>query len=343
MKNLVISLFLCIVICFANGCKSFKSNSQPKSPIIVGYILSFNWSNPGDVTYLGAPDVINLFHLWPTDEGKWQVTPNMVERINKIRDFLRPEQEVFVVVGGGGFPSTPTHLMGNDPVLREAYADSLVRFAHENNFDGIDMDWETNWGASPVQRVPHDGYLDLMTRIRTKMNALPSNTRLKKLSSALDGNQKESRELAASVDHLVDIFNVMVYDAYGTEEEGYPHAPMRMFTAALEGFAEAGIPKNKIMGGVPFYGSDRSIRPARGGNYRRLYNEALEAGTPLTPDMDKYNGVAFNGVNTIKEKTEFVLKNGYGGLQIWELTHDIPYNNEMSLLRTMRKTIDDAK
>ena len=339
MRNLMFCLLLCLATCFTNG----YVNAQPQSPIIVGYILNFNMSDPGDVTYLRAPDIINLFHLYPTETGEWQVTPNIVEKHNRLREILRPEQEIFVVVGGGGFPSTPTHLMGNDPVLREAYADALVKFAHEQNFDGIDMDWETNWGASPVQRVPHDGYVDLMTRIRNKMNALPANTHLKKLSCALDGNQPESRELAAAVAHLVDIFNVMVYDAYGTQEEGYPHAPMRMFTAALENFAAAGVPKNKIMGGVPFYGSDRSVRPARGGNYRRLYNDALEAGTPLTPSMDSFNGVAFNGVDKIREKTEYIIKNGFGGLQIWELTHDIPYDNEMSLLRTMRKTIDEAK
>jgi len=339
MKKLTCGLFFCFVMCFTNG----FVNAQSQSPIIVGYILNFNLSNLGDVDYLRAPDIINLFHLYPTDEGAWQVTPNLVEKYNKIRELVRPEQEIFVVVGGGGFPSTPTHLMGNDPILREAYAEGLVKFAHENNFDGIDMDWETNWGATPVQRVPHDGYVDLMTRIKNKMNALPANTRLKKLSCALDGNQSESRELAAAVNHLVDIFNVMVYDAYGTQEEGYPHAPMRMFIAALENFAAAGVPKNKIMGGVPFYGSDRSVRPARGGNYRRLYSDALEAGTPLTPSMDSFNGVAFNGVDKIREKTEFIIKNGFGGLQIWELSHDIPYSNEMSLLRTMRVTIDGAK
>jgi GH18 family chitinase len=58
--------------------------------------------------------------------------------------------------------------------------------------------------------------------------------------------------------------------------------------------------------------------------------------------MNSFNGVAFNGVDQIREKTEFVIENGYGGMQIWELSHDIPYSNEMSLLRTMRKAIDEA-
>jgi len=341
MKNVTVSLLLLFVICFTNGCKHEKTGSV----IISGYLYEsrINMSEANDLSYVSIPDRINFFHVYPDSTGQWEADPNIVDRLNIVRKVMRPEQEIFIVTGGGGIPSEHMYKMASDSVKRESYAEALVNFAHQHNFDGVDVDWETYWGTTPYLHVPKDAYVDLMTLIRNKINALPSTTSVKKLSCALDGNQENSKELAAAVASLVDQINVMVYDAYGTQEEGYPHAPMYMFVAALQNFSNAGVPKHKLVGGVPFYGSNRSETPPKGGNYRTLYNAALEAGTPLTSSMNTFNGVAFNGADLIREKTEFVIKNGYGGIQIWELSHDIPYSNELSLLRTIRKTIDEAK
>lgn len=340
MKSLIISLLFCLVTCFASG--TVDKESEPV--IITGYLYEsqINMQEPGDLSYLREMDRINYFHVYPDTFGVWEVNPGFLNRLKMVKEVMRPEQEIFIVAGGGGAPSAYMYTMATDPAKRETYAETLVNFAHRYDFDGIDIDWETYWRVVPYLHVPKDAYVELMTLIRNKIDDLPATSRVKKLSCALDGTQEHNRELAAAVAHLTDQINVMVYDAYGTEEEGYPHAPMRMFTDALEGFSNGGIPKHKLLGGVPFYGSNISVTPRKGGNYKKLYNEALEAGTPLTPSMNSFNGIAFNGADLIRKKTEFVIKNGYGGMQIWEVTYDIPYTNELSLLRTMRKTIDKA-
>ena len=54
------------------------------------------------------------------------------------------------------------------------------------------------------------------------------------------------------------------------------------------------------------------------------------------PDVDEVNNIYFNGIDTIKQKTTYVVENGYGGIMIWEVGQDT--TDETSLL----KAIGDA-
>ena len=137
----------------------------------------------------------------------------------------------------------------------------------------------------------------------------------------------------------VDHINVMIYDTYGTEEEGYPHAPMRVLKESLAGYAAAGVPNSKIIVGVPFYGGDKSVSPVITQPYNTL---CAMAGGAITASSNSYGGYAFNGVDLMKEKTQYVLDNGYAGLTIWELSQDVAYDSPLSLLRAI-KSVADAK
>ena len=42
----------------------------------------------------------------------------------------------------------------------------------------------------------------------------------------------------------------------------------------------------------------------------------------------------------MKEKTQYVLDNGYAGLTIWELSQDVAYDSSLSLLRAIKSVAD---
>lgn len=317
-----------------------ETDPVPASAIITGYMPEYriNVTTPGDLSYLSIPDRIYFFGIYPTASGEWQLFSGINAKLNIVKSFMREGQELFVVAGGGGGATPNMHVMGNDPAKREAYAENLVNYAHQNNFDGIDMDWETDWSKSPAQRVNKDAFVDLITRIRNKMNDLPASTRVKKLTTAL-ATQSDSRELGLAVVSIIDQINVMVYDVYGTQAEGYSHAPMSMFKTGLENYVNAGIPKNKILGGVPFYGGNRTVSPTQQKPYRDIYKEAYPA---INASMNSWNNFSFNGVDLIREKTRFVVNNNYAGMMIWDLNQDIAYDNELSLLRAMRQVVDES-
>lgn len=313
--------------------------SESNPAIITGYIPEYriNIATPGDLSYLGIPDRVYFFGIYPTSSGEWQLFSSISPKVNIVRAVMRDEQELFVVAGGGASATPNMHVMGNDASKREAYAEALVNYAHQNNFDGIDIDWETDWSKSPAQKVNKVAYVDLMTRIRNKMSALPESTRVKKLTTAL-ATQNDSRELGLAVVNIVDQINVMVYDVYGTQAEGYPHAPISMFKTGLENYVNAGIPKQKILGGVPFYGGNKTVSPTQHKAYRDIYNEAYPS---LTESMNVWNNFAFNGADLIREKIRYVISNGYAGMMIWELYQDTPYENELSLLRAMKQAVNE--
>ena len=307
--------------------------------IITGYLPEYriNISAPGDLTYLSVPDRIYFFNILPDAQGDWYLEPSILSKINIVKGAMTSGQEIFIVVGGGA-SAINMHIMGASATKREEFAEAIVNFAHANNFNGIDLDWEPDWSQSPATKVPLDQFVDLMTRIRNKMNALPETTTLKKLTTAI-GTQQDSRELALAVVNIIDQINVMLYDIYGTSSEGFPHVPMYMFKELLENFVTDGIPKDKLLGGVPFYGGNRTVSPTQNKTYQELYNNASAAGTPLTASVNSFDNFAFNGVNLIKEKTRYVIDNDFAGMMIWELGQDIPYDNYLSLLRAMKETI----
>ena len=168
------------------------------------------------------------------------------------------------------------------------------------------------------------------------MAELPVGTKVRQLTAALSSSTR-GQSMGGRIADYVDHINVMIYDTYGTEEEGYPHAPMRVLKESLAGYAAAGVPNSKIIVGVPFYGGDKSVSPVITQPYNTL---CAMAGGAITASSNSYGGYAFNGVDLMKEKTQYVLDNGYAGLTIWELSQDVAYDSSLSLLRAIKSVAD---
>lgn len=270
-------------------------------------------------------------------QGVWYVNPERERQQNTVRAAMTSSQEAFLVVGGGATAGN-MYRMGTDPAKRAAFARAVVEYAHARGFDGIDVDWETDWSSEPFLHVPED---DMVDPVAADPGADGRTSRRHEgpaadgaLSSSTRGQSMGGR-IAGYVDHI----NVMIYDTYGTEEEGYPHAPMRVLKESLAGYAAAGVPNSKIIVGVPFYGGDKSVSPVITQPYNTL---CAMAGGAITASSNSYGGYAFNGVDLMKEKTQYVLDNGYAGLTIWELSQDVAYDSPLSLLRAI-KSVADAK
>jgi chitinase len=115
-------------------------------------------------------------------------------------------------------------------------------------------------------------------------------------------------------------------------------------------FEEAGVPREKIVIGVPFYGRGftgvpdvndglyQSFTGTMNKDYRTIEAEFLtkfqrfrdpEAGGPWLYDAESGTMLSYDDPESLARKTDFVREHGLGGVMVWELSGD---DDESSLL-----------
>jgi GH18 family chitinase len=221
--------------------------------------------------------------------------------------------EVLIAIGGWGYDEQ-FETLAADPKSRTAFVQEAVRFAYEYDLDGIDIDWEY-----PDPGESSHNYLRLMQALRS---ALPEG---KLLTSAVVSKGSLAEGIPEEAFEVVDFLNIMVYDGSQTD-----HSPYSLAEEALNYWQERGLPLNKTVLGVPFYGRPDGIA------YRKL----VEADpTAADRDVSEYEGkkVYYNGMETMRRKTELALKRA-SGIMIWELAHDT--TDSTSLLGVISRAAD---
>lgn len=119
----------------------------------------------------------------------------------------------------------------------------------------------------------------------------------------------------------IDFLNIMSYDAGGSVHSSYALA-VSSFDYWVK---DRACPPEKAILGVPFYGR------APYTDYKVILQQ-----DPLAAGKDQVGAIAYNGIATMKKKTELGLQRG-GGIMIWEITQDV--TGPSSLLATIHNTI----
>jgi len=124
----------------------------------------------------------------------------------------------------------------------------------------------------------------------------------------------------ANAAECLDFVNLMTYDmGHGP---GYPyHSTLEESITALNLWTHAGIPKNKLLMGIPFYGRDGHITPFEYWWIVNRYDPSPDQNEVDEP-LAAGGVVWWNGIDLVKEKTEYVLDNHFGGVMVYELGND---------------------
>ena len=234
--------------------------------------------------------------------------------------------KVLVSIGGGGASGNKAMLARYGALLadgrRAAFVASLVDYVGKHDFDGLDVDLE-----GPSIGKDYGAFVsDLAAALRP---------RGKLLTAALSKGYGGGRVPDAALRHF-DFVNIMAYDATGPWSPGSPgqHSSMEFAKDAVRYWLGRGLPKDKAVLGVPFYGYGfgRAFR-------KRDYPYALIVSIfPGAENADQAGDtVYYNGLPTIRAKAQYVVDDGLGGVMIWSLDYDV--KGSKSLLGAIHQTL----
>ncbi len=233
-----------------------------------------------------------------------------------------PHLKILISVGGwtwsGGFSD-----MCLTDSSRAVFIKSAVSFVEENNLDGIDIDWEYPGlpGNGNVNR-PEDkeNFTSLLKEMRSALDRLGLKHDKHYLLTAATGaseNYLAHTEMGEDQKYF-DFINLMTYDFCepGSDSLAGHNAPL--FTnprdpnhsscdAMIQAFVDAGVPPNKILLGVPFYGHVWQVDST-------VHHGLYEPG-----------GIPKMRVRGSYENIELNLLNKEGFVRYWDSTSCAPY------------------
>ena len=309
---------LALTTAAAGALVALPSESRSEAAVLpnnfksVGYMPS--WSGSVNAIQYGKLTHINYAFVLPNANGSLRAVENPAKLSSLVSLGHSNNVKVSIAVGGwnDGNDSAFEALAGSASG-RTNFVNSLVSFVNQYNLDGVDIDWEY-----PDPGASGNNYTLLMQQLSSAMHS-----RGKLLTAAVVSEGGTANGVQPAVFGYVDWLNIMAYDG------GSPHANYDWSVNSVNFWKSRGLPASKAVMGVPFYS-----RPGY------LTYSQLVAMDPANANRDcaYANGAqqCYNGLPTIRRKTQYMLVNG-GGMMNWELSQDT--SNATSLVSAIYETV----
>ena len=258
---------------------------------------------------------INYSFLTPKADGTFNPINNGWKLKQIVATARQHNVRVSISVGGWGWDNQFEELAAN-PESRAAFVENLTAFINEYQLDGSDIDWEY-----PDAGQSSQNFLALIRELRA---AMPD----KLLTTAVVAHGDDNGAgIPTESFELFDFVNIMTYD-------GPDHGSMQQFEQGLSYWNARGLPKEKIVIGMPFY-SHVKDSSAEGITYAKLVQN-----DPAAAQVDEFDyfGMTqiYNGIPTIQAKTKIAMQQA-SGVMFWALDHDA--QGELSLVNAIYQTV----
>lgn len=333
---------------------------------------------------LNNKKIIAYVHGWQDNWGKNNEKANLITHINyafanikdgkviegnvldtevfkKLNHLKKTNKELKILISVGGWGWSKNF---SDAVLTETsrhiFANSAIDFMLRHQIDGIDLDWEYpgQIGDNNVFR-PEDkeNFTSILKLIRKKQDSVSKGNNNYILTIATGANQKylDHTNMKEAQKYL-DFINIMTYDYYtgGSKIAGhhanlfkseFDNARDRNSAKAVDEHVKAGIPIEKLVLGVPFYGRwwkgtmpennglyQSAIGKTGGYSYKTIadsiadknFNSYWDEGAKapyVWRDKDSLF-MTYENPKSMQYKIDYVKDKNMGGIMFWQFNGD---------------------
>jgi chitinase len=229
-----------------------------------------------------------------------------------------PSLTVLVSVGGWEWSGSFSD-MALTKSSRKLFITSVTAYIERHQLDGLDIDWEYPGQPGSTNHFrPEDkqNFTLLLKELRTSFQQ--QQRRLRRPLYLTIAAGASSSYLAHTemnqVQQYIDTVNLMAYDYYEPGETTGNHAPLFTDPAdpkkvsadrSVHEFEQAGVPAEKIILGVPFYGH-------QWGEVPDLHHGLFQSGMPLPQGYVNYSAISTT-----------MLNNGFD--RLWDASSSVPY------------------
>ena len=334
---------------------------------LIGYVSTNDLSLLSD-SDIRALDVINLAFGHIVNGCVYYAPDCVSEEFKRIR---KENADCKLVLSIGGWGAGGFSEAAADEEGREKYALTAVEIIRHYGLDGLDIDWEYPCISTAGIAATYDDRENFTKLIKTSREIMDKELGKDKMLTIAAGageyfiNSTNMRE----VEKYLDYVQLMTYDLRGgyhiitghhtnllDDKKDILQASAKKAAACFE---NAGVPRDKLILGAAYYSRmwkgvpDREnglhqMAETTGGygpsygelvkdyinknGYKRYFDE--EARAPWLFNGDTF--ISYDDEESCKEKAEYVVNNGLGGIMFWEYRLD----ETRTLTEVMRKALD---
>ncbi|MDE7462054.1 MAG: hypothetical protein K2M88_02720 [Muribaculaceae bacterium] len=341
LTGLIIIALLVAVKCHAQT--DSLRNSSPE--IRMAYVY---YEDKGNVP---EPDLYNrlIYAFGNFNESNDGIIIPTPHKLHALADLKKQNPELKVILGIGGKKYEGFSEMAGNKKKRAKFLKSLKTILDTLNLDGVDYDWEypgTTAGGHSASPADEKNYITLLKETRKKLGK-------DKLISFFSSHSGYFLDLK-NMHQYVDCVNLPGYDlSIPKEGEKAKHQsplyPSKKYgewciDKSLSRHLKAGIPREKILLGIPFYGRGISPFPPTAFAYQMAkftdgsileWDEDAKVPYYMNPEGDLV--FTFDNERSIREKCEYIRQQGLSGAFIWHYDADFPDHRLSKSLQSLTK------
>ena len=365
-RHVLLLLLLSVNVCFI-----YAASPTTHPFVITGYVFPRGAVlNPGQVD---ASRLTRINYAFSNIENGRMVAGSAADAQNftLLRSLRNTNPNLTILVSVGGWLwSTNFSDMALTRERRGIFEDSVMQFLTRYDLDGLDIDWEypgMPGAGHPFRPEDKQNFTSLLRELRERFDSSARRGRRLYLTIAMGASDEViANTEMQKVQRYVDTVNLMTYDYYepGSESITGNHSPLFVDPAdpksassadTVRAFEKAGVPAEKILLGVPFYGHEwgqvkdqnhglfQVGKPVPGTNaafnviettmigrgFTRFWDDAAKVPYLYNPQQRIF--VSYEDPESLKLKCQYVRSQKLGGIMFWEYFGD----SQSKLLQTI--------